>query len=127
MMEKLKALVKTIRKLVNLRIRLQLKVAWRPWKLRRYLIGRINRTVRTTPLSIHSPDWGIVETGAVKAAIAHAAEDATLILAGASERGLLTRLSSGSPLPGLVDVVNCSILLAERPSGRGLLDRLVGG
>ena len=64
-----------------------------------------------------------VETGAVEAALAGAADDATLVMAGASERGLLSRLLRGSPVIELVDDVNCSVLLAERARSRSLWDR----
>jgi len=67
-----------------------------------------------------------VETGDVESVIAQAAEDATLVIAGASERGLFTRLVNGSPIVDLVDDIDCSILLAERAHERGVLDRLLG-
>lgn len=68
-----------------------------------------------------------VESGDIEAAIVQAAENATMVIVGASERGLLTRLVSGSPVLDLVDDVDCSILLAEHAHKRGFLERLIGG
>lgn len=67
-----------------------------------------------------------VESGEIEAAITRAADDTTLVIAGASERGLLTRLVEGSPVVGLVDDVDCSILMAQHAHERGLLERLLG-
>ncbi|MDS0278047.1 amino acid permease [Halomicroarcula sp. S1AR25-4] len=65
-----------------------------------------------------------VEEGDVESAIAAAAEDATLLLVGATEEGLLRRLVSGSVVMDLVDDVDCSVLMAEKHRKRGLLERL---
>jgi len=60
------------------------------------------------------------------AAIVDAAGDCSLLIAGASERGLLVRLVRGSPVRRIVDEVDRSVVLAERARDRSLLDRLLG-
>jgi amino acid transporter/nucleotide-binding universal stress UspA family protein len=67
-----------------------------------------------------------VESGDIGDAITRAAADATLVIVGASERGLLTRLVRGSPVLGLIDDVDCSAILAQRAYRRGFLARLIG-
>jgi nucleotide-binding universal stress UspA family protein len=65
-----------------------------------------------------------VETGDPETAIERAAGDATLMIVGATEEGVLSRMVRGSIVPGVVEDVECSVLLAERPQRRSLLDRL---
>ncbi|QPV63243.1 amino acid permease [Halosimplex litoreum] len=67
-----------------------------------------------------------VETGDVEAAIESAARDATLVVLGASEEGLLQRLLGGSLVMDVVDDVDCSVVLAEKPTERSLRQRLFG-
>jgi amino acid transporter/nucleotide-binding universal stress UspA family protein len=65
-----------------------------------------------------------VETGPVEPTIVEAAEDATLVISGASERGLLSQLVGESPVSDLVTDLECSMISAERAQKRGFFERL---
>ncbi|MEZ3114433.1 amino acid permease [Halobaculum sp. MBLA0147] len=67
-----------------------------------------------------------VETGDTEAAIERAARDATMVLLGATERGLLSRIVDGSAVIDVAENLDCSVVLAERPTGRSLRERLFG-
>jgi len=67
-----------------------------------------------------------IESGDVRGEITRAAEDASLLIVGASERGLLVRLVKGSPAQKVVDDVDCSVILAEREDNRSFVERLLG-
>ncbi|MFB6152088.1 MAG: amino acid permease, partial [Haloarculaceae archaeon] len=67
-----------------------------------------------------------VETGDVEAAIERAAGDCSLVIIGATERRLLSRLVRGSVVPDVVDDVSCSVVLAERARHRSVVQRLLG-
>ncbi|WP_277553082.1 formate/nitrite transporter family protein [Halobaculum limi] len=67
-----------------------------------------------------------VASGDVEPAIASAATDSTMLMLGATEQGLLSRLVQNSLHLDVIDDVDCSVLLAERPTRRSIRDRLVG-
>jgi nucleotide-binding universal stress UspA family protein len=67
-----------------------------------------------------------VETGDIERTIESAALEHTMILIGATETGVLSRLAGGSLVPDVVDGVDCSVLIAERRTKRNLLQRLIG-
>jgi nucleotide-binding universal stress UspA family protein len=66
------------------------------------------------------------ESGDVEAAIEREAADHSLVLIGATEKGMLARLVTDSLHYDVVNDVNASVVLAERPSERTFLQRLVG-
>ncbi|WP_181685442.1 amino acid permease [Halorhabdus salina] len=68
-----------------------------------------------------------IETGDVETAIESAATDATMVIVGATERGLLERLVRGSVVIDIAEDVDCSVLLAEQKRSRSLFERLFGG
>lgn len=66
------------------------------------------------------------DSGDVEGAIGRAAVDHSLVLIGATEEGLLSRLVTDSLYFDVIDEVDCSVLLTERPGGRTVLERLLG-
>ena len=66
------------------------------------------------------------DSGDVEEAIASEAADNTLVILGATEKGMLSRLVSNSLHLDITNDVDCSLLLAERPSRRSLRERLFG-
>jgi formate/nitrite transporter FocA (FNT family)/nucleotide-binding universal stress UspA family protein len=65
-------------------------------------------------------------SGDIEAAIAREATDHTLVLLGASERGLLSRLARDALYLDVVDELDASVLLAEREGKRGFISWLFG-
>ncbi|ERG96218.1 formate/nitrite transporter family protein [Haloquadratum walsbyi] len=65
-------------------------------------------------------------TGDVEAAIEREAEDSTMVMLGATEQGILSRLLSDSLHLEVVNRVDASVVLAERPHDRSLTQRLIG-
>jgi nucleotide-binding universal stress UspA family protein len=68
----------------------------------------------------------LVETGDVETAIGRAATDRTLVVVGATERGVLSRIVGGSLTLSVLDDLETTVLLAERPHARTLRERLLG-
>jgi amino acid transporter/nucleotide-binding universal stress UspA family protein len=69
----------------------------------------------------------IVDTsGDVEASIARHADDRSMVIIGATREGLLSRLVRGSLAFDVLNDVKSSVLLAERPQKRSLVDRLFG-
>ncbi|MDZ7850362.1 MAG: formate/nitrite transporter family protein [Halodesulfurarchaeum sp.] len=66
----------------------------------------------------------VVETGSVEAAIERGATDHTMILVGATEQGLLSRSVTGTLHYDVISETGRTVLMAERPSDRSLLQRL---
>ncbi|WP_440990054.1 amino acid permease [Haloarchaeobius baliensis] len=68
----------------------------------------------------------IVEVGDVESVIASYAPAYDLVIVGATERGLLSRVLSGSLTFETISELDVPVLLAERPSTRSLWERLFG-
>ncbi|WP_267640258.1 amino acid permease [Haloarchaeobius amylolyticus] len=64
--------------------------------------------------------------GDVEAAIERHARDASMLVVGATERGLLSRLLRGSLVMDVIDDVDCSVLLAEKQRKTSIRERLFG-
>lgn len=67
-----------------------------------------------------------VESGDVDSVIKRAATEHSLVIIGATGRGILSRLVSGSSVLDAVEDADCSVLLSERPTPRSIRERLFG-
>ena len=67
-----------------------------------------------------------VETGDVETAIERASAEASLVVIGATGRGLLSRVVGGSLTLSVLEDIDRSVLMAERPDERSLAERLFG-
>nr|WP_241659129.1 universal stress protein [Halorubrum salsamenti] len=68
-----------------------------------------------------------IETGDVDDAIGRLGGGYDLVIVGATERGLLSRIVRGSLAYDAIERLDTPVLLAERPSSRSLRERLFGG
>jgi formate/nitrite transporter FocA (FNT family)/nucleotide-binding universal stress UspA family protein len=66
------------------------------------------------------------DSGDIETAIEREAQGHTLVVLGASERGLLSRLARDALYLDVIDDLDCSVVLAEPESKRGLFGRLLG-
>jgi nucleotide-binding universal stress UspA family protein len=67
-----------------------------------------------------------IETGDVESVIGQIGAEYSLVIIGATERGLLSRVIRGSLAFDTIEALDTPVLLAERPSGRSLRERLFG-
>jgi nucleotide-binding universal stress UspA family protein len=68
----------------------------------------------------------LIETGDVETLIENLGAEYSLVIVGATERGLLSRIIRGSLVFDTIETLDVPVLLTERPSGRSLRERLVG-
>ena len=68
----------------------------------------------------------LVESGDIEAAIERNATDHSLVVIGATGQGLLARAIGGSLTFSILENLDISVLVAERPSDRSILERLFG-
>jgi len=66
------------------------------------------------------------ESGEIEATIEREAKDHTMLILGASERGVLARLVRNTLHLDILDEVDASVVIAERSNGRSLWRRLFG-
>nr|WP_249269096.1 universal stress protein [Halorubrum sp. Hd13] len=67
-----------------------------------------------------------IEAGGVEETIGRVGEEYDLVIVGATERGLLSRIVRGSLAFETIETLDTPVLLAERPSSRSLRERLFG-
>ncbi|QLK25299.1 formate/nitrite transporter family protein [Natrinema zhouii] len=79
-----------------------------------------------TEHDLEDAELTIDDSGDVEGAICREAADHSLVIIGATEAGLLSRLVSDSLHMDVVNEVDSSVLLAERPDERNVIRRLFG-
>ncbi|MDY7082623.1 MAG: amino acid transporter, partial [Halobacteria archaeon] len=62
----------------------------------------------------------------IEEAIEARADEATLLLMGATEEGLLQRIVTGSLVLDVANDVECSVVLAEKKREKSLLEKIFG-
>ncbi len=67
-----------------------------------------------------------IETGDIERTIERIGRDYSLVIVGATERGLLSRIVRGSLVFDVIETLDTPVLLTERPSSRSLRERLFG-
>ncbi|WP_336328494.1 amino acid permease [Halovenus sp. HT40] len=67
-----------------------------------------------------------IETGDVETKIGEVGSEYSLVIIGATERGLLSRIVRGSLVFDTIERLDTPVLLTERPSSRSLRERLFG-
>ena len=67
-----------------------------------------------------------IETGDVETLIRQIGSEYSLVIIGATERGLLSRIVRGSIVFDTIESLETPVILAERPSSRSLRERLFG-
>jgi len=75
---------------------------------------------------LDEPTLAVDTGGDIEAAIESAANDQTMLLIGATERGLLSRLLRRSLVFDAIETVDCSVVIAEETHERSLRERLFG-
>ena len=75
---------------------------------------------------IEDAERTVDDSGDVETAIAREARSHSLVIIGATERGLLSRLVHDSLNLAVLDDLECSVLLTERATPRSLRERLFG-
>ena len=76
--------------------------------------------------SLGDANLTVDDSGDVEGAIKRAGNHASLVVIGATEQGLLSRLVRGSLVLDIVDDVDCSVLMAETGRQRTIRERLFG-
>jgi nucleotide-binding universal stress UspA family protein len=88
--------------------------------------GRQFLTRWATEQHLNTIETKIDTSGDIEDAIASAAREHTMVIIGATEQGLLTRLIHGSLTFDIVESLDMPVLLAERPHERSWKERILG-
>ena len=68
----------------------------------------------------------LVEAGGIGDVLGRIGDDYSLVIVGATDRGLLSRIIRGSRVIDAEETLETPVLLAERPSARSIRERLFG-